>query len=112
VSVGSGGLAIGESGLRLSCFPIPGQELVEPLSGMIRDTGEDIGEPGLTIDVIHFTGHEQSHHPRRALAAAVRAAEEPGLAAQGHPSDPALGGIVNWHGVGGAPQVAQGGSPY
>jgi hypothetical protein len=71
VSVGSGGLAIGESGLRLSCFPIPGQELVEPLSGMIRDTGEDIGEPGLTIDVIHFTGHEQSHHPRRALAAAV-----------------------------------------
>jgi hypothetical protein len=24
--------------------------------------------------------------------------------------DPA--GIVNWHGVGGAPQVAQGGSPY
>lgn len=34
-------------------YPIPGQQLVQPMDG---DAGEDIGQPGLRVDVIHFAG--------------------------------------------------------
>jgi hypothetical protein len=34
--------------------PIPRQQFVEPLNRMLGDTRQDIGEPGLRIDVVHF----------------------------------------------------------
>jgi hypothetical protein len=36
--------------------PIPWQELVEPLDRMLGDACENVGEPGLRIDVIHLGG--------------------------------------------------------
>ena len=43
----------------------------------IRDPAEDIGEPGLRIDVVELGGADEGVHRRRAHAAAVRAAEQP-----------------------------------
>jgi hypothetical protein len=34
--------------------PIPGQKFVQPMSRMGGDAGEDIGEPGLRVDAVHF----------------------------------------------------------
>ena len=37
-------------------FPIPGQELVDPFDRMILQSCEDIGEPGLRVDVVELCG--------------------------------------------------------
>ena len=44
---------------------------------MIGDTGEDIGEPGLGVDVIHFRRHDQTIHDSGPLAAAIGTREQP-----------------------------------
>jgi hypothetical protein len=74
--------------------PIPGQELIQFLDGMLGDASQDIGEPGLRINVIHFGRDDQAVHHRRPLAAAVRAAEQPRLPTQSDAAHAALGGIV------------------
>jgi hypothetical protein len=35
-------------------FPIPRQEFVDPVSRVLGDAGEDIGQPSLRIDIVHF----------------------------------------------------------
>ena len=47
---------------------------------MIGDTSEDVGEPGLRIDVVHFCGDDERIHNRGALPTAIGAGEEPRLA--------------------------------
>ena len=37
-------------------LPVPWQQFVELTSRMFGDAGEDVGEPGLRIDVIHLGG--------------------------------------------------------
>jgi hypothetical protein len=34
--------------------PIPRQQIVEPLRGMLCDAGQNVGEPRLWIDVVHL----------------------------------------------------------
>lgn len=37
-------------------LPFPGQQFVQPRRGKIGDPGEDVGEPGLWIDVVEAAG--------------------------------------------------------
>ena len=74
--------------------PVPGQQLVEPGGGVIGDAGEDVGEPGLRVDVVELGGDDQGVHEGGALTAAIGAGEEPGLAAEGDAAQRALGGVV------------------
>ncbi len=43
-------------------FPFPRQQFLEPSCWMIGDPREDVGEPGLRIDVVHFGGDDQAIH--------------------------------------------------
>jgi hypothetical protein len=45
------------------------------LAGCFGNSGEDIGEPSLRVDVIHFGGDDEAVHCRAALSAAIRAGE-------------------------------------
>jgi hypothetical protein len=38
----------------LGLYPMPGQQLAEPGSGMIGDAAEHVGEPSLGIDAVEF----------------------------------------------------------
>ena len=40
--------------MRLKRSPVPGQEFVEPVDRVRGDTGQDVGQPGLRIDVVHL----------------------------------------------------------
>ena len=67
-------------------FPVPGQKLVELRLRDIVDPGENVGEPGLGIDIVHFCRDDERIHGGGALTAAVRSTEEPGLSSQSnHP---------------------------
>jgi hypothetical protein len=59
--------------------PIPRQELIQFLDGMLGDASQDIGEPSLRINVVHFGRDDQAVHHRGPLAASVGAAEQPRL---------------------------------
>ena len=64
------------------------------MGGMGGDAGEDIGQPGLRVDAIHFAGDDNTVHSCGALSAAIRSAKQPRLSAESNPSQPSLGGIV------------------
>jgi len=57
--------------LRAGPTPIPRQQFVEFLDGMFGDAGQDVGEPGLRIDIVHLGGDDQAVHNGGALAAAI-----------------------------------------
>ena len=57
--------------------PVPGEEFFEPGLRRLRDPAEDIGEPGLRIDVVELGGADEGVHRRGPHAAAVRAGEQP-----------------------------------
>ena len=57
--------------------PVPRQEFVEPVDGVIGDASKHVGEPGLRIDVVEFRRHDQRRHERGAIGAAFGAGEEP-----------------------------------
>lgn len=61
---------------------------------MISDACEDIGEPGLRIDIIELGGLDQRVDDGGTLPAAVGTAEQPRLAAERDAAERALGGIV------------------
>jgi hypothetical protein len=54
---------------------------------MSGDAAQHIGKPGLGINVVHLSRHDQAIHGRGALTAAVGAGEQPRFAAK---SDTAL----------------------
>jgi len=79
VIFGSGGLIdVADSGA-----PIPWQQFVEPLDGMLGNARKDVGEPCLRIDVVELGGYDQSRHDRGTLGTAIGSGEQPGLAAEG-----------------------------
>jgi hypothetical protein len=41
------------------------------------DTGEDVSQPSLRIDAIHFASDDKTVHGRGALPAAIRPTEQP-----------------------------------
>jgi hypothetical protein len=53
-------------------FPVPRQELVDPLGGMIVQASHDVGEPGLRVDVIEFGGFDEGVDGRGTATAVVR----------------------------------------
>lgn len=61
---------------------------------MIGDAGEDIGEPGLRIDIVELGGLDEGVDDGGALAAAIGAAEQPCLAAKRDAAQRALGSVV------------------
>ena len=69
------------AGLRGQClvpgdFPVPMQEFAHPREPQVGDAGEDIGKPGLRVDVVELGGDDEGVHRRGALAAAVGAGEQ------------------------------------
>ena len=58
-------------------LPVPGQQLIEPGSGMLGDAGEDDGKPGLRVDVIKLGGGDQRVDRCGAFATAVGTGEQP-----------------------------------
>jgi hypothetical protein len=58
-------------GVAITGAPIPWQQLVEPLRGILGDAGEHVGEPGQRIDVIELCRHDQCSHDGRAIGAAL-----------------------------------------
>jgi hypothetical protein len=42
---------------------------------MLGDPGQDIGQPGLRVDIIQFGGDDQTVHRRRPLSAAIGTGE-------------------------------------
>jgi len=54
---------------------MPGQQFIKPMRGMGGDAREDVGEPGLRIDAIHFCRDNETVRGRSALSAAVGASE-------------------------------------
>ena len=54
---------------------MPGQELMQPGSRVIIDPAEDIGEPGLRIDVVELGGLDQGEHRGGPFPAAIGAGE-------------------------------------
>src|SRR5205814_6010937 len=73
---------------------MPGEELVEAGDRMIGDPTQDVGEPGLWVDAVELSGLDQREHRSGALAAAVGASEQPGLAADCDAAQRPLSGIV------------------
>jgi hypothetical protein len=54
---------------------MPGQQLVEPGSGMIGDAAQHVGEPSLWIDAVEFCRGDQAIYGNSTLSAAVGAGE-------------------------------------
>jgi hypothetical protein len=72
-----GGWLRGEGGGGACCgfpagLPGPGQELGDAVGRMVREPGEDIGEPGVGIDVVELEGLDQRIDGCGALAPFVR----------------------------------------
>ena len=47
------------------------------MSWMGGDAGEDVGQPGLRIDIVQFGGDDQAIKRRGALSAAIGTREQP-----------------------------------
>ena len=47
---------------RVGRVPIPRQQLVEPLDGILGDARENVGEPSLRIDIVHLGRDDQAVH--------------------------------------------------
>lgn len=64
------------------------------LAGALSGPGQDVSQPGLMADIVEPGGNDQAAHHRRALAAAIRSAEQPGLTPHGHAAQGPFGGVV------------------
>ena len=74
----------GGSSLRRQCVvngvwltPVPGHQFIDLLDGMLGDAGEDVGQPGLGIDVVQLGRDDKAVHDGSTVAAAIRAGEQP-----------------------------------
>lgn len=57
--------------------PVPGKQVVEKAHRMFGNAGENIGKPGLGIDVVEPRGLDEGVKDGGALTAAIRPAEQP-----------------------------------
>jgi hypothetical protein len=56
---------------------------VQTRSGKIGDAGEDVGEPGLGIDVVEATGRDHRQHDGGTVGTTLAASEGPVAPSQG-----------------------------
>jgi hypothetical protein len=89
-----GGLVIGGFFGLAQELPFPGQQFVQTRCGKIGNMGEDVGEPGLRIDVVEATGRDHRQHNGRTVGATLAAGEGPVAPSQGDASQCALSTIV------------------
>jgi len=64
-------------------LPFPGQQFVQTRCGKIGDTGEDVGEPSLGIDVVEATGGDHRQYDGGTVGATLAAGEGPVAPSQG-----------------------------
>lgn len=64
------------------------------MSVMGGNAGEDIGEPGLRVDAVHFRRDDEAVHGCGAPSSAIRSAEQPGLPFKSDASQAPFSGIV------------------
>ena len=62
--------------------------------GHVGQSFENVGEPGLRVDIVHFCRDDQGVHEGSPVTAAFRSSEEPAFSAQSYTAQGALGGIV------------------
>ena len=74
--------------------PVPGRQRAQVGDLVIGDASQHVGEPGLGIDIVELGGLDQCQDECGALAAAIGAGEQPGLAAKRNPAQLALGRII------------------
>ena len=67
-------------------LPFPGQQFVQTRGGQIGNTGEDVGEPGLGVDVVEATGRDHRQHDGGTVSATLAAGEGPVAPSQGNAS--------------------------
>src|SRR4051794_13046891 len=75
-------------------LPGPGQEVADPLGGMVGQTGEDVGEPSLRVDAMELAGFHQGVDRRGPLATTIRTGKGPIPAPDGHTAQRSLDGVV------------------
>jgi hypothetical protein len=56
-------------------LPIPRQQLIDVAGRVPGDPGQDVGQPGLRVDIVQFGGDDQAVQRCGALSAAVGAGE-------------------------------------
>ena len=74
-------------------MPIPGEELVDAVDGMIGDAAEDVGEVGVRVEAVHPAGLDDGVEAGGALASGIGAAEEIVLPAENDTAQGSLGRI-------------------
>ena len=74
--------------------PFPGQQFVQTGGGKIGDTGEDVGEPDLGIDVVEATGRDHRQHDGGTIGAALGAGEGPVAPSQSNATQRSFGRVV------------------
>src|SRR5262249_21641781 len=70
------------------------QQFVDALGGMIRQTGEYVGERGLRVDIVELGGVGERVDGACAAPPFIGASEGPVLTSHGNATQLALGGIV------------------
>ena len=63
--------------------PVPRQEFVNALGGMIQQASQHVSEPSLWIDVVELGGGDEGVDHRRTSAALIEASEGPISSAHG-----------------------------
>ena len=74
-------------------LPFPRQQFVQSRCGKIGDAGEDVGEPGLRVNVVELGGGEEGAYGCPSGAAAVGACEQMVLTTERDRPDCALDDI-------------------
>ena len=67
---------------------------MQAADGMLGDALEHIGQPGLRVDVVELGRPDQGVDGGSALAAAIRATEQPCLPAEGDTAQGSFGRVV------------------
>ena len=75
-------------------MPVPRQEFVNALGGVIGQASQHVGEPSLRIDIVELGGCDQRVDGGGAPAAFVGAGEGPVVSSHGDGPQLAFGGIV------------------
>ena len=70
---------------------VPGQEIINPIDGMIGDMCQHVTQPGFGVDTVQLARADQRVDRGGALAAAVGAGEQVIAAADGHATQGAFG---------------------